>query len=352
MPIEDFKGRGPAADLGGDPTPQSTTPRTLWERRLEAARQQREEVLAGRSSDSVLEPNRDAPPPAGESPIDRAVAALGGAPASALNARNAAIDLWDQYAPRLRAGAPLALAFVLGLVLGLHIVAGPRAPVDTASLAVAPGTAAEFLATPEVMNAALPVAVATEPPPTFLQAAIAPPVLPAAFKFAGEPASDLALDIPTRSPVAVNMVFPAALPAFTLDGMPEIASATRAGSTRVFVTVPRTVQEEQLVGVPATLAAIGVTPASLARVNFTVKQTHTRYYHETDAGAAKRIADAMNGLARDFTSFSPKPDPGTIELYLSGQGAQDLLSPRLATGEVPQAARPFGSALQFLIPRP
>ena len=44
--------------------------------------------------------------------------------------------------------------------------------------------------------------------------------------------------------------------------------------------------------------------------------------HGRDRGEAARLADAYDARLRDFTSFRPTPKDGTVEIWLSGNGAQ------------------------------
>ena len=54
---------------------------------------------------------------------------------------------------------------------------------------------------------------------------------------------------------------------------------------------------------------------------YTISETHVRYYHSQDRAAAEDLAALFGASARDFTSFSPSPDEGLLELWLSNQGS-------------------------------
>ncbi len=59
-----------------------------------------------------------------------------------------------------------------------------------------------------------------------------------------------------------------------------------------------------------------------ARVGYSVRETHVRYYHPNDAVNAVLAADALGGISRDFTQSGTKTPPGRIEVYLAGTGGR------------------------------
>ena len=46
-----------------------------------------------------------------------------------------------------------------------------------------------------------------------------------------------------------------------------------------------------------------------------------RYYYAEDAQVSQDIAATLNGEARDFTGYSPKPPRRTVEIWLAGEPA-------------------------------
>lgn len=62
-------------------------------------------------------------------------------------------------------------------------------------------------------------------------------------------------------------------------------------------------------------------PVEQATTPYTISETHIRYYHDRDRAAAQDLATLLDAVARDFTSFSPSPEEGLLELWLSGEGA-------------------------------
>ena len=93
------------------------------------------------------------------------------------------------------------------------------------------------------------------------------------------------------------------------------------------------------------LAAIGASDAELGTVadvlrdgglpapdptyvSFKVKKSHVRYYHPDDLEAAGALAEKLRVAARDFTTVTPAPGPGTIEIWLAGkQSAAAVTAP-------------------------
>ena len=70
--------------------------------------------------------------------------------------------------------------------------------------------------------------------------------------------------------------------------------------------------------VVAALTETGFTVSDPARVTFRISSNHVRFYHAADAEAAAALAAEIGGPARDFTTFSPAPPEGLIEVWLAG----------------------------------
>jgi hypothetical protein len=77
----------------------------------------------------------------------------------------------------------------------------------------------------------------------------------------------------------------------------------------------------------AALAGAGIVPEGPLRVGMTIERANVRYYFPEDAAAARALSDRIGAAtgtpveARDFTSYRPQPTPGTVEVWLAGQGA-------------------------------
>ena len=64
-------------------------------------------------------------------------------------------------------------------------------------------------------------------------------------------------------------------------------------------------------------------------MNYTIRQTQVRYYHRDDAAEAAATAEALGGIARDFTDTARKPKPGRLEVYLAGSGGSQATPARM-----------------------
>ncbi|WP_209598513.1 hypothetical protein [Ruegeria sp. HKCCSP351] len=88
----------------------------------------------------------------------------------------------------------------------------------------------------------------------------------------------------------------------------------------VSLFVPSRVSQETSNRALELLARSQATVVATARVGYRVRETQVRFYHPDDAENAAMAADALGGIARDFTSSGSKTRPGRIEVYLEGSG--------------------------------
>ena len=79
----------------------------------------------------------------------------------------------------------------------------------------------------------------------------------------------------------------------------------------------------------ATVGAADSVDAWPVRVRMPIGATHVRYFHASDRAAAAAIAATVGGELRDFTSFSPPPSPGRLELWLAGDATRAGNSPAI-----------------------
>jgi hypothetical protein len=162
--------------------------------------------------------------------------------------------------------APVHSAVPAGLPVVFEVTALPPSAPQASPLPRIPAGAAPALPTP-LASLAAPAATTDAAP-----AAVATPIAPAGFAFAG---TDVLLLVPERTP----------------DG-------------------ERTALSDRM-------ASAGFAPAAVKDVGMTIRATHVRFYHEADAAAARVLADVVGGEARDFTSFRKPPPGGTIELWVA-----------------------------------
>jgi hypothetical protein len=220
-------------------------------------------------------------------------------------------------------------------------LAGPVLPAETA---VPPATVAEASAEETA-------------PPRLSEIAADAPALAAATPFLPVvPGLDLSLPDPALSQIAdtptVNRPTPfaavrsriAAIEDGTLmpiapDGLVNVALAPPAplevptagaqdlnateGFDGIFVrvAVPGTVPDPDVEALVGVLQDVGLGDGRFTRVNFTVTETHVRYYLPEDAEAAATLGEIIGAEVRDHTSFRPRPPDGTLEIYIAGESS-------------------------------
>lgn len=212
------------------------------------------------------------------------------------------------------AAAPEAVTVSLTLpeaaVPPAPVVIAPPAPARLVAAAL-PGSAPErgfsgsvaplpvsFL----VPRSALPQIAADAPPP--------PPGIPEAISM---PASltlpEAAVPAPGDAPLSAQSVpLPVARPA-------------SAGDITLVVHAPAALTDAELATASDAFAAAGFGTIEPKAVDLTIKEANVRFFSPRDEPAAARIAAALGARLRDFTSFSPQPPDGTVEVWLSGRGS-------------------------------
>ena len=140
---------------------------------------------------------------------------------------------------------------------------------------------------------------------------------------------------------------PQDLPEPPLPDTPATATGLAAGATvdavgaghHVVVYAPPSVTARQRDEVVAALAAADWQAGAPRQTRFTIAETQVRFYHAEDRPAAEALAARLQVAARDFTGYSPLPEPGMLELWLEGKGPPSG-SGKAASAR--QAARPAG----------
>ena len=110
----------------------------------------------------------------------------------------------------------------------------------------------------------------------------------------------------------------------------------------VHVLAPSSMSDDRLNGIANTLKDAGFLIKDPARVRFTIRQSNVRYYSAEDAEAARALAKIVGGTARDFTSFSPSPPTGTIEVWFAGTAPSKVKTAKAA----PARAKPVRTKRQ------
>ena len=179
----------------------------------------------------------------------------------------------------------------------------PESPRDAAFVPVAP-------AAPQ------PVALAALPPPGTApapDAAAGPPTprtRPTTFQgemptLAAPGAADVA-----PSPAAAPPPAPAPV---------EPGSVADASRYRVHLHAPASLGPGVFEVASSVLGDSGFAVTDPIPVGFDVGSDHVRYFYERDAAAARQVARSLGGVARDFSTYRPRPSPGTIEVWLTAE---------------------------------
>ncbi|MEM9031175.1 MAG: hypothetical protein AAGB18_00895 [Pseudomonadota bacterium] len=124
---------------------------------------------------------------------------------------------------------------------------------------------------------------------------------------------------------------------------PEPVERAPAPAVQVVLNAPASVTEDGLSGAAASVAAAtGFTTETRPLVDFSISSSNVRYFHAEDREAAAAVATELSARLRDFTGFTPAPEPGIIEVWLSGAGGGSQTAAATPTPSRPaaQTARP------------
>ncbi|PZQ51476.1 MAG: hypothetical protein DI556_04765 [Rhodovulum sulfidophilum] len=242
-------------------------------------------------------------------------------------------------------------------ILGSFLVAGLG--LGAAALLLSPGAepvapVAEVAAPlPEASAAPAPEPVASLPPEAEARpvlAAVEPPAAAAAdeveLDLTATSVPDLtseqiaALEPTAAAPAALATEYfaprPRPRPAGVAQTSPGLAAtgdaataavAARFPATRVVINYPANTPAAEVTAATESITAAGFPNTQSARVNVDMSAANVRYFHAADAEAARALAEATGAVARDFTSFSPPPRTGHLELWLPGTAPKRAPAP-------------------------
>lgn len=108
---------------------------------------------------------------------------------------------------------------------------------------------------------------------------------------------------------------------------------------RVTILLPSAADPAEAEAIAEDVLARGHELAVVKPVDLKISESNVRYFHGRDRGEAERLANAYSARLRDFTSFRPKPNEGTVEVWLAGQSARAAVRPRV-TEPVEVAVQP------------
>lgn len=111
-----------------------------------------------------------------------------------------------------------------------------------------------------------------------------------------------------------------------------VVPVRRATEVRVILQVPSGAAAATAKEAAGVLSRAGYVLAATGKVIHSVRVTNVRYYHEDDGPAAESLARALDGDARNFTDFRPRPSKGTLEVWLRGRARPLTPAPSLVDG--------------------
>jgi len=244
----------------------------------------------------------------------------------------------------------------------------PPAAMPPASATLAPDAAAGTGAATES-----PESAAALFPPAGIEIGLAPAMRPSPRPLASgprveaveqteAPASDqppapaeTVLAVPAPEPAPEPTSEPADAPepdgpaSFAAPAAPLAETAATPIQARIMLHAPTGVPAATTDAAAAAISRVSGQPAAAPiPVRFAISRSNVRYYHPEDAAAAEAAAAALSAAvgpveARDFTSYSPKPSPGTVEVWLSGEPGRSGVA-RPAPAATTPAPTPTGAA--------
>lgn len=168
------------------------------------------------------------------------------------------------------------------------------------------------------------------------------PVLPVAPEAVTVPAT-------WRMPESAPLTF---TPGDTPPAAPDLPlPASRAAPTTELTLIlhaPASLSDGEVGSVEDRLLAGGFGDAMLRPTDITISQSNVRYFSPEDAAAAKAVAAALNADLRDFTSFSPRPPAGTLEIWLAGRASGATRSAVKAPAKAKKSRPAMISAVEAL----
>ena len=109
-------------------------------------------------------------------------------------------------------------------------------------------------------------------------------------------------------------------------GPDKVAPAHELQVSLVAVYAPQRLAADQRDWAVSRLSQTGW-PTNESVTPFTIRESHVRYFHPQDRAAAEELATLLETASRDFTSFTPSPAPGYLEVWLGGRGAPPQARP-------------------------
>lgn len=130
-----------------------------------------------------------------------------------------------------------------------------------------------------------------------------------------------------------------------LAGLPDAETVTGretslAPGVQISLFAPGSLAGGEVEAMVARLSGAGFDLSDPSRVGFSISQSNIRYYHAQDAEVAAAVAEASGALLRDFTGSGSSAPPGTIELWLAGDGGGAAVAASQPPARKAAAAKP------------
>lgn len=138
--------------------------------------------------------------------------------------------------------------------------------------------------------------------------------------------------------LAAQPAGPFAMAPETDDAIPVSVNQKGMFPHRIVLHTPVGVSDERLGETMRRLDAAGFILDDQRRTELPISQSNVRYFYAEDAKAAAILADSIGAVSRDFTSFSPLPENGMLEIWLAGRGAGRASSERHPPATAAQTA--------------
>lgn len=104
---------------------------------------------------------------------------------------------------------------------------------------------------------------------------------------------------------------------------PSDRESSLDSSLRVTILKPRQASTEFADRLAASVRSDGHEFANVRDTDARISTRNLRFFHEADRAQAVALADRYQAELRDFTGFSPKPQEGSVELWLSSEPGEE-----------------------------
>ena len=229
-------------------------------------------------------------------------------------------------APWRLVGPGVAAGFVFAMIV---VVWGEAQIVSLTSRAVLAAVPLSQAGLPTSRNSISPAAalgpVAVPEGPTLANVPAAEssarPLQPVPVVLATLEPTPVIFSTPPKPASAAPFVLSKIPPARPSNLNPDTPQMPTFAGLEIVLHIPNGARASDSEGLLTAASGAGFEIAATRPAAFEISRTNVRYFHAGDAQAARALAQAIGGRFRDFTNFTPPPEPGVIEIWLKGQGS-------------------------------